>query len=1086
MRLPADRDSWRRIADILDRVLEMPPAERSAVLDEACGDSAELRSEVEALLAADEQAGGLLEESVDDYAAALLAEPSESAGSDSVPLGRQLGPYRVVREIGSGGMGVVYEGWDTRLDRRVALKLLPPEWGRSAGAKERFVREARAAAALDHPNICTVHDVGESDDGQLFIVMAYYQGDTLERRIARGPIPPAEARDLAIQIARGLERAHAAGVIHRDVKPSNVMVTETRSDIVPTEPVTADRAKILDFGIARVAGEAGLTRAGGSPGTPAYMSPEQASGDPIDERTDIWSLGVILYEMLAGRRPFHGDHPQALVHAILERDPEPLALEVPADLARVVERALAREPAARYQRIGHLLADLERRPVGGRWRWWRQAAALATGLVLFGLWWSSHQSPVPSEPPRSKATASRRAPTAEAAVPVIGVVPFGNRTGEAELDWYGEGVARLVADALAPSRHLLVVSAQRIEPLLGAQTSAELAEAAAEDGIEFLVTGEILRTGQGLSLAARLSATGDGRQLAGRRVTGLEPPELLAAADEIARETRKGLGVPPTEAVDVLAADFASDNPAAYELYLRGLRAIAGYRYDEAEQAFVEALEEAPGFTMARYRLAHVEAVTSRTAEALETIGRAVAEANRLPDREARYVRALEHYISRRYDEAAVAYRRILELYPYETEAAHSLARILHARKRYEEVLEITDLLARLEPDNHITWSQSGSAHLALGDYHRATLDLERYAKLEPRSANARHLLGDVYRAQGELELAATEYFVALEVDPSFHVSAIALAITDVLRERPKEAEDRLASLVSNLDVNPRNRISAAFELVSLYRAQGRFREATAVLAGLEQVIAEEQVREAMALAVRGASRMELGEIRAARRLLDLAVERSPGVPTRYLFTRGLLELREGRSAALEETVSSILQGARPEGDPDRTEEKAAAYLRGLARLAAGEIDEATAELTRAVALEGYEYAVYRLGLARAYLAAKRLREALAAARLAVQDVDPAEPRLDLGLDRVRALLVLARVQAALGQPAEAAASARELLSRWAQGHQGLPELDEARRLAAAHDGQAAPDERGTTVAGPQATRDLTASPSEWKLHHLR
>ena len=633
-------------------------------------------------------------------------------------------------------------------------------------------------------------------------------------------------------------------------------------------------------------------------------------------------------------------------------------------------------------------------------------------------------------------------------MPVIGVVPFVNRTGQAELNWYGEGIARLVADALAPSRHLQVVSAQRIEPLLEAATPAELARQAAEDGLGFILTGEILSASQGLILAARLVATRDGQQIASCRVNALAPPELLEAADKIARDARKGLGVPPTETVDIFAADFASDNPEAYEHYLLGLRAFASYHYDEAEQEFSAALEKASGFTMARYRLSHVLAVASRTEEALATIERAVAEADRLPDRDARYVRALEAYISRRYDQAIAAYRQILDRYPYETEAALSLARILYAVKRYAEVLEITDLLNRLEPDNHTSKSLSGSAHLALGDLHQATIDFERYVELEPGSANARQLLGDAYRAQGELDLAAEEYSASLAIDPTFRFSIISLAIVDTFRGRQEAAEYGLAGLVAELDAAPRNRIGAAFELASLHRSQGRFREAAATLAGLAEIIADEQVREAMALAVRGTSRMELGDDESARRLIDLAIERSPGVPTRYLFARGLLELHDGRFSALDRTTARILLGTRPEGDPDRTEEKAAAYLRGLRRLATGEVEGAIAELTRAVTPEGYEYAVYRLGLARAYLAAERLREAMAASRQAAREIDLVRPRLDLELDRVRALLVLARAQEAMGRPSEAAAHAQEFLRRWAHADPGLPDVAEAHRLA--------------------------------------
>lgn len=367
-----DPARWRRIESILDLALDLPAAERSALLDESCAGDPALRAEVEAVLAADAQAGDFLVTPAGEYVPDLLSDEDDGEPDLS---GHQMGPYRLLREIGGGGMGTVYEAEDTRLGRRVAVKLLPPEYSRDRRAKERFLREARAAAAVDHPNLCTVHDVGESD-GRLYIVLSFYEGETLKERIRRGPLPVAEARDIAIQVARGLARAHEAGIVHRDVKPANVMLTRR------------GEAKILDFGIARLQGdEASLTRTGASWGTPAYMSPEQARGEPVDGRTDVWSLGVMLYEMLAGRRPFGGDSMEAVVSAILTREPEPLERvrpDVPPELARVVERALTKDPAERYGSAAEMLADLESGRAPAR-RWRRRALWVAVGALALAL-----------------------------------------------------------------------------------------------------------------------------------------------------------------------------------------------------------------------------------------------------------------------------------------------------------------------------------------------------------------------------------------------------------------------------------------------------------------------------------------------------------------------------------------------------------------------------------------------------------------------------------------------------------------------------------------------------------------------------
>lgn len=381
---PQDPDRWRQIEPILDQALDLLPGERGAFLNTACGGDTALRAEVEALLAADERAGNFLGAPAGEYAADLLAaDTGEIEGEESLE-GCQVGPYRLLREVGCGGMGVVYEAEDSRLGRRVAVKFLPREYSRDRKAKERFLREARAASAVDHPNLCTVHDVGEWE-GRLYTVLTYYEGETLKERLRRGPMSIIEARDVAIQMARGLARAHDAGIVHRDIKPSNVILTR-RGEV-----------KILDFGIAkRDNEEITLTPTGSSWGTPAYMSPEQIRGEPVDGRTDVWSLGVVMYEMLAGRRPFGGEGVQEMLSSILIRVPELFASvrpEVPQALSEAVFKALAKDRDRRYASAAELLTDLEsgKRPGAP---WWsrlgwnklrKQAVVLRTTLLGTGV-----------------------------------------------------------------------------------------------------------------------------------------------------------------------------------------------------------------------------------------------------------------------------------------------------------------------------------------------------------------------------------------------------------------------------------------------------------------------------------------------------------------------------------------------------------------------------------------------------------------------------------------------------------------------------------------------------------------------------
>jgi non-specific serine/threonine protein kinase len=329
----------KRIEDLFEAAIERPAEERERWLAEACDDPA-VRSEVSLLLAAHSRVEGVLDRPVPGFG---ITTGEERA------TGTQVGPYELVKPIGRGGMGVVYQARDPRLDRFVALKFLSAELRADVSAKERFLAEARAASALDHRNICTIHDVGETDDGGLWIAMPHYEGRTLDAVIADGPLPIDECLELAQQAADGLEAAHDAGIVHRDVKPANLLVTG-RGEL-----------KILDFGIAKLADNPTWTTPGLLVGTVAYMSPEQARGERVDARTDLWSLGVVIWEMLAGRRPFRGESAAEILDAVLTGDPEPLSEarpDAPGALEIVLRTALAKAADDRYGSAGELRADL--------------------------------------------------------------------------------------------------------------------------------------------------------------------------------------------------------------------------------------------------------------------------------------------------------------------------------------------------------------------------------------------------------------------------------------------------------------------------------------------------------------------------------------------------------------------------------------------------------------------------------------------------------------------------------------------------------------------------------------------------------
>jgi serine/threonine protein kinase len=371
--MPGDA-RWEKVEQIYNAALERPEAERAAFLGEACGGDEELRRDLESLLGYAQGAGDFLEPPAP--AASVLA------------AGRCISNYRVISKLGAGGMGEVYLAEDTRLGRRVALKVLPRELADDPARKARLIHEARAASALNHPNIVTLHDIG-SEGGIDFLVMEYVAGKPLAELIPRQGMPVKEALRCAVHIADALGRAHAAGIVHRDLKPGNVMVT------------TEGLVKVLDFGLAKFTGApeaqapTQLTTEGAVLGTVDYMSPEQAEGKPVDSRSDIFSFGTLLYEMLTGRRPFERDSNLSTLAAILHQEPKPvreLAPHVPAELEQIVARCLRKEPARRFQHIDDvkvLLEDLrqpsERRPSRRRWVW--PCVAIAAVLALVLVWW---------------------------------------------------------------------------------------------------------------------------------------------------------------------------------------------------------------------------------------------------------------------------------------------------------------------------------------------------------------------------------------------------------------------------------------------------------------------------------------------------------------------------------------------------------------------------------------------------------------------------------------------------------------------------------------------------------------------------
>lgn len=747
-------DRWEQVNRLFAAAVECAPDERAAFVKEACGDDESLRQELESLLASHDEARSFMERP----AVGEVAELVVKAGAKKLNKGQAVAHYKIISELGAGGQGAVYKALDAKLGRTVALKLLPPELTVDETSRRRFQREAQLASALDHPHICTIHDLTEVD-GNHFIVMQFVAGRNVRQLVNGHPLELKSALKIAIQVCDALAAAHAQGIIHRDIKAHNIIVTEK------------GQAKILDFGLAKLTGaksggreQTELTALGSPYGTPTYAAPEQSRGERVDTRADIFSTGVLLYELLAGTWPFHGKTAIDVRHAVLHDEPRPVAARrgeaIPDKLQEIVNRALAKEPRERYQQVAEmrdeLIAVLRELPEGEssetarfldsfksiaprRMGSWSQrtklsmavAAILLLALAVFLVYRFTRPNAL----------------TQQAKIQSIAVLPF--KPLSANGDQYLElGMADALITRLSNVRQLQV---RPTSAVLKYTATPDVLAAGRELNVDAVLDGRIQREGDKLRVTAQLIRISDGAVLWFGKFDE-DFKGIFAVQDSISERLVGELAMKLTTEEKELLTKRYTENTAAYQAYLKGRyfwNKWSEHGFDKAIENFEAALKEDPTYAPAYAGLADSFA----TQGYLNT--KPPSEAYPKAEAAARKSLALDENLG----EAHLALAKIKLLYDWDVNGA---------RQELERALALI-------PNSADVHGFYGVYLVIIGELDQALIERTRMQELDPASAFATVNVGWSYFYQHDYDHAIEQYRKALELDPNYIVAQEAL-----------------------------------------------------------------------------------------------------------------------------------------------------------------------------------------------------------------------------------------------------------------------------------------------------------------------
>lgn len=679
------------------------------------------------------------------------------------PKTQVISHYEIIGPLGLGGMSVVYKARDLQLDRLVAIKFLSSQHETSPSGKERFVREAKAASALDHPNICTIFEIGSLADGRLFIAMAYYDGDTLKQKIDRGPLGLAESIEIAMQVAQGLGTAHARGIVHRDIKPANLMVTQDH------------KVKILDFGLAKLSGPK-LADSGNIVGTLAYMSPEQIAGE-TDQRTDLWSLGVVLYEMLTGQAPFRSEQEKTTVDQILRHQPRTVTdfrTDVPPALQRVISRALEKERARRYQRADDFFRDLRR-------------AHPRSSLELVSTADLSPKELPPQEPS-------------------IAVLPFLNLTRDPEAEYFSDGLAEELIYALSQVEGLHVMS--RVSAFEFKGKSQNLAAIAERLNVTSVLDGSVRISGEHLRVTVEMTNIADGFCLWSKRFDS-EMKDIFAIQDEIASGVVAALQGKLSSRPAAVPTQRYVGHPEAYKLYLKGrywFNQNSEEGFQKAGECFGQAIAIDPGCAPAYAGLADFylalgfwSVIAPREAwpQARDFATKAKQFDPKLPEPHITIAK-IHQFADWDRNAADAEFRQTIRSNPGHSDSHFSYSVFLLQTGLMQEALEEIRRAHELDPLNLSVATGVGWLYYYLGDYKRAMEECRQVLELSPNYPEAQSCMAlcseKVHRPADHV--AWFEKAAAASAEMPFVLGLLGRAYAlNGQREEAREVQEKLRAL---------------------------------------------------------------------------------------------------------------------------------------------------------------------------------------------------------------------------------------------------------------------------------------------------